>query len=878
LTKIGSGTLLLTGSNTYSGVTTISQGELEVNGSLASPVAVNSGGILGGTGSLASVTVNSGGHLAPGDSPGLLHVSGSLSLLSGAKMDYELDTPSASDEVLMPTGLLSLNGQQFSDFNFTPLGGFGVGQYTLIDAGSISGSLGVGTIGAINGLPASLAMHGNDLVLNVVPEPGTLVLLTAGAIALLCAVQTRRRQATERIVHVDMQRDKKRLLHRTSIIGWHCTLLVTLIVILAAIDALADAPTFLRSIGGPAAGSGNGQFNGPCGITVDPSGNVWVADQNNGRVEEFNNTGGFLRAFSISGNPWGVGADPSGNIWVADESNQRVRKFNNTGTLLATANSSFAYPLDLAVDSSGDVWVADSQNYRVDELNSSGSLIGLIGSQGTAGGQFSGPCGIGIDPSGDVWATDLAGAGGRIEEFSSGRTYLTQITSGVSYPRDLAVDSRGDIWVADAGNNSIEELNSSGTQLLQITSANNLRFGHIIGLALDSSGDLWATDIGNERVVEFAVVPEPSALVMLTVAALLLAAIAWRRSRLRLAAASVITMLPAGLAQADVFNMPAGQTSLQFVTVGDPGNTPDPLTGGTLGSVGYTYLMGKYDVTLAQYAQFLNAVAKTDAYGLYSAGMGTDYTTQGISRAGSSGSYTYSVTGSAAGKDNMPVFDDTWGDAARFCNWLQNGQGTAATAAQAFTLTETGAYLLNGGTSNTALMAITRNPAALYFIPSENEWYKAAYYKGGANAGYWAYPTQSNSAPDNSLALASTEANDANYRPVFDFTDPTNYLTPVGTFVLSPGPYGTFDQGGDLWQWDEAKISGSFRGWRGGSLASSDNYLSSSVSYYDTPTDQHGAVGFRIASSVAVPEPGALALLCVGGLCMLGCTWRKRLV
>ncbi len=119
LTKLGSGVLTLTGTNTYTGATTINQGELLVNGWLVSPVTVNSGGILAGTGSLTSVIVNAGGHLAPGDAPGLLNLSGSLTLMSSAVMDYELDTPLDSDKVLMlPTGLLTLSGQQFSDFNW----------------------------------------------------------------------------------------------------------------------------------------------------------------------------------------------------------------------------------------------------------------------------------------------------------------------------------------------------------------------------------------------------------------------------------------------------------------------------------------------------------------------------------------------------------------------------------------------------------------------------------------------------------------------------------------------------------------------------------------------------------------------------------------
>src|SRR5689334_40029 len=116
--------------------------------------------------------------------------------------------------------------------------------------------------------------------------------------------------------------------------------------------------------------------------------------------------------------------------------------------------------------------------------------------------------------------------------------------------------------------------------------------------------------------------------------------------RLRLGAFAIVTCLAAATARADVFNMPSGQTSVQFVTVGDPGNAAD-TTG--LGAVGYVYRMDKYDVTVAQYTQFLNAVAATDTYGVYYPGMGTDYPSYGINlgitRSGSPGSYSYSAFG-----------------------------------------------------------------------------------------------------------------------------------------------------------------------------------------------------------------------------------------
>lgn len=324
-------------------------------------------------------------------------------------------------------------------------------------------------------------------------------------------------------------------------------------------------------------------------------------------------------------------------------------------------------------------------------------------------------------------------------------------------------------------------------------------------------------------------------------------------------------------ARADVFNMPTGDTSLQFVAVGDAGNVADPTTG--LGAVGYAYQMGEYDVTLAQYCEFLNAVAKTDTYDLYNPIMGTYYPTVAIVQSGSSGNYSYSVAGGRNGTDsaaaNCPAFGISWGDAARFCNWLQNGQPVGA---EGSATTENGAYSLNGATSDSALMKITRNPGAIYVIPSENEWYKAAYYVGGGtNAGYWLYPTQSNTAPSN--VLSATGANNANYYDGDD-SDPTNLLTPVGAFVDSPGAYGTYDMGGDVWQWNEAILSPETRAKRGGDCnLSSADMLSSYDSNVSEPQNGYSPDGFRVAE---VPEPGSIALLPAGGICLLAYAWRRR--
>jgi formylglycine-generating enzyme required for sulfatase activity len=139
----------------------------------------------------------------------------------------------------------------------------------------------------------------------------------------------------------------------------------------------------------------------------------------------------------------------------------------------------------------------------------------------------------------------------------------------------------------------------------------------------------------------------------------------------------------------------------------------------TCGTVTGDYYMGKYEITNAQYAEFLNAKATSDPLLLYHADyMGSELNRGGITRSGSDGSYTYVAR---PGHENKPV---NWLDlynAVRFVNWLHNGQGNGDT--------ETGAYTLLGGTpvpSNG--LELARNNGALYFLPNENEWHKAAYY------------------------------------------------------------------------------------------------------------------------------------------------------
>ena len=293
------------------------------------------------------------------------------------------------------------------------------------------------------------------------------------------------------------------------------------------------------------------------------------------------------------------------------------------------------------------------------------------------------------------------------------------------------------------------------------------------------------------------------------------------------------------------------QVTIETVTVGNAGNTPDTRyeTPG-YGGVDYIYKIAKFEVTAGQYTEFLNAVANEDTYGLYNPSMWTSSYGCKIERTGSSPNYSYSV---AADWADRPVNFVSWGDAGRFSNWLHNGQPTGA---QDLTTTEGGSYHLNGATTTEALMLVVRNPDATWVIPSEDEWYKAAYHKNdGVTGNYWDHPTQSNTAPSAQVPPGTDMTNgSANYYRA-GYVDPTHYRTEVGAYDAKPSdsPYGTFDQGGNVWEWNEAVFYGSYRGVRGGSFNGSGVDLHAGFYGYSEPTYDLNIHGFRVAE---VSEPG----------------------
>lgn len=386
-----------------------------------------------------------------------------------------------------------------------------------------------------------------------------------------------------------------------------------------------------------------------------------------------------------------------------------------------------------------------------------------------------------------------------------------------------------------------------------------------------------------------------------------------RKSTFSLTAAALL--LHAGLLHSEV--------EFTWASVGDPGN-PNDTTG--YGGVAAAFRMSAFETTIAQYTEFLNAAAQSDPHGLFMSSMQFDPNTGGsIARSGVSGSYAYSVIGSG----DRPVTDVNFFDALRFVNWLNNGQGGGGTETGAYTissgnivsssrsgnvatLTTASAHTLSvgdqivitgvaGGYNATTIVtavtattfsyansgadagpaaasgvmtgaSATHNPDAQYWLPGADEWYKAAYYDPSASGpvgadDYWLYPTRSDLAPTAETPPGGGDS--ANFNNVLSFG---SVLTDVGAYADSASHYGTYDQGGNVWEWTEDidPFFGNSRTMSGGFWGSDASSLraNSGVSMNTSgPTTDGDFIGFRIAS--AVPEPsvaGLIAIAAVAGL------------
>jgi sulfatase modifying factor 1 len=296
-------------------------------------------------------------------------------------------------------------------------------------------------------------------------------------------------------------------------------------------------------------------------------------------------------------------------------------------------------------------------------------------------------------------------------------------------------------------------------------------------------------------------------------------------------------------AWSDTFGSGVNTFDIEFVRIGSPGNVPD--TAGDpnpAGAVDYAFRMGKFEIS----EQMIN---KANILG----GLG--------------------LTTDIRGPDK-PATSITWNEAARFINWLNTSTGHVPAYKFAAEPGEIG-YSPN---ANIELWTITdpgynpnnlyRNRLALYFLPSVDEWYKAAYYDA-ANGVYYHYPTGSNGAP--TPVASGTAAGTAIYDQSFA-TGPADITLAGGL-----SPFGTMGQGGNVYEWEETDFdlvndsSSSPRGNRGGGWEKPANHLARILRIGDNPFQEGTSLGFRVAS---IPEPGTMLLAALAAAALW--TSRKR--
>ena len=276
-------------------------------------------------------------------------------------------------------------------------------------------------------------------------------------------------------------------------------------------------------------------------------------------------------------------------------------------------------------------------------------------------------------------------------------------------------------------------------------------------------------------------------------------------------------------AQADTFGSGPNTFTIDFVNIGNTGNAADTTT---YGAVPYEYRASIYEISQ-------NDITKATASGMSNVTAG-------------------------AWSNNQPAANISWYAAAAFVNFLNTNSGKTA----AYNLSFTTNWSMDLWSSEQAWTAggtnLYRNKDAYYFLPSENEWYKAAYYNA-AGTNYFLYPTASSGVP---TAVASgTNPETAVY----------NNAASVPAIVASAGglsPYGTMGQGGNIFEWNESAFDGTNssasenRALRGGSWINVESRLRSSRRFDDGPSLEDFNIGFRVAS---VPEPSTAVLVLMAG-------------
>ncbi|MFM7108221.1 MAG: SUMF1/EgtB/PvdO family nonheme iron enzyme [Planctomycetaceae bacterium] len=298
---------------------------------------------------------------------------------------------------------------------------------------------------------------------------------------------------------------------------------------------------------------------------------------------------------------------------------------------------------------------------------------------------------------------------------------------------------------------------------------------------------------------------------------------------------------------------------------------------GGIGSVNYTYRVSKTETTRQQYADFLNAVATSTSAPAYVQTLWSSTSTFGISRTVVGGSYTYAPVVDG----NLPVTNVTWTSAARFVNWLNAGQVATSNTTTLNTILNTGAYTISSGSTGSTTVArnagyTTSGTTDKFFLPSANEWVKAAFFN--PNTSTWNTWQNSSSTQPTATSVASAGTNVAVYNT--GTLIPGYAALPVGSNPNSVSPYGLFDMLGNVTEMtDTGNASGAWFSVSGNySIASASiaNWNINRNAYITTVSEANGFRVAGIAAVAPVPEPETITLAAFGIVGLCGANWLKR--
>jgi uncharacterized protein (TIGR03437 family) len=266
----------------------------------------------------------------------------------------------------------------------------------------------------------------------------------------------------------------------------------------------------------------NAQLNSPHGVAVDSAGNLYLSDTSNNVVRRVGTDGKISTLAGPSAqmnSPHGLAVDAASNVYVADTGNARVLKITPSGgvtTAAAADTAQLVSPTGVAVDKAGNLYIADMGNNRVRKVSAAGTVTTVAGTgvQGFAGdgqpatsAQLNGPRGVAVDSAGNVYIADTGNNAVRMVS-TDGR--ISTIASQIVNPRGIAVDSTGGVYVTD-GAIRIRKLYATGPNTMIAGAATpgysgdgglavNAQLNGPSGLAVDSSGRVYIADSNNDAI------------------------------------------------------------------------------------------------------------------------------------------------------------------------------------------------------------------------------------------------------------------------------------------------------------------------------------------------------------------------------------------